>query len=53
MSIKHWFGGLEARYVGLEQMHGQHVLETMAYNNLSRVPGIIVSKAQQNRENEP
>jgi transposase, IS5 family len=37
-SIKRWFGGLTARYVGLVKTHGQHVLETMAYN-LYRLPG--------------
>jgi transposase, IS5 family len=44
VSIKRWFGGLKARYVGLMQTHGQHVLEAMAYN-LYRLPGIILSMA--------
>lgn len=43
-SIKRWFGGLKARYVGLMKTHGQHVLEAMAYN-LYRLPGIILSNA--------
>lgn len=43
-SIKRWFGGLTARYVGLMKTHGQHVLEAMAYN-LYRLPGIIMSNA--------
>ena len=43
-SIKHWFGRLEARYVGMAKTHGQHVLEAIAYN-LYRLPGIILSKA--------
>jgi IS5 family transposase len=42
-SIKRWFGGLKARYVGLMKTHGQHVLEAMAYN-LYRLPGIIIAK---------
>ena len=41
-SIKCWFGGLEARYVGLAKTHGQHVLEAIAYN-LYRFPRIIIS----------
>ena len=41
-SIKRWFGGLHARYVGLLKMHGQHVLEGMGYN-LYRLPGLILS----------
>ena len=43
-SIKRWFGGLTARYVGLMKTHGQHVLEALAYN-LYRLPGIIMSNA--------
>jgi len=31
-SIKRWFGGLTARYVGLVKTHGQYVLEALAYN---------------------
>ncbi len=42
-SIKRWFGGFKARYVGLRKTHGQHVLEAIAYN-LYRLPGIIMSK---------
>ena len=44
-SMKGWFGGLRARYVGLLKMHGQHVLEGMAYN-LYKLPVLIVSNAQ-------
>jgi IS5 family transposase len=44
-SIKRWFGGLKARYVGLVKTHGQHVLEALAYN-LYRLPGIIMSNEQ-------
>lgn len=43
-SIKRWFGGLTARYVGLVKTHGQHVLEALAYN-LYRLPGLIMSNA--------
>ncbi len=42
--IQRWFGGLNARYVGLVKTHGQHVLEALAYN-LYRLPGTIVSNA--------
>jgi transposase, IS5 family len=48
-SIKRWFGGLTARYVGLVKTHGQHVLEAMAYN-LYGLPGIVVSNAQQKQK---
>ena len=41
-SIRRWFGGLRARYVGLLKTHGQHVLEGIAYN-LYRTPGLITS----------
>jgi len=44
-SIKRWFGGLTARYVGLVKTHGQHVLEALAYN-LYKLPGILMSHAQ-------
>ena len=40
-SIKRWFGGLTARYVGLVKTHGQHVLEALAYS-LCRLPGLIL-----------
>lgn len=42
-SIKNWFRGGVARYVGLEKMHTQHLMEAIAYN-LYRSPGIIMSK---------
>ena len=43
-SMRRWFGFREARYVGLDKMHGQHVINAIAYN-LRRSPGIIVSNA--------
>jgi len=42
-SIKRWFGGGVARYVGLSKMHTQHLMEAIAYN-LYRSPGIIMSQ---------
>ena len=41
-SIHRWFGGGIARYVGLEKMHTQHLMEAIAYN-LYRSPRITVS----------
>ena len=41
-SIKKWFGGDQARYMGLDKTHTQHILQAIAYN-LKRAPGIIVS----------
>lgn len=38
-----WFGAGIARYVGIEKMHTQHVMEAIAYN-LYRSPGIVMSK---------
>lgn len=43
-SIKRWFGGGVARYVGLSKMHTQHLMEAIAYN-LYRSPGIIMSQS--------
>jgi transposase, IS5 family len=40
-SIHRWFGGGIARYVGLEKMHTQHLMEAIAYN-LYRSPRITV-----------
>ncbi len=40
-SIKSWFGDLRARYVGQIRVHGQHVLEAIAYN-LYRAPRLLV-----------
>src|SRR3954451_21142371 len=31
-SIKRWFNGATARYVGLAKTHTQHLMEAMAYN---------------------
>jgi len=42
-SIRRWFSGGTARYVGIEKMHTQHLMEAIAYN-LYRSPGIIMSK---------
>ena len=44
-SIRRWFNGGTARYIGLEKMHTQHLMEGIAYN-LYRTPGIIVSNCQ-------
>lgn len=41
-SMRRWFGGGIARYVGLGKTHAQHIMEAMAYN-LYRTPGVIVS----------
>jgi len=46
-SIKKWFGGGTARYMGLKKTHTQHVLQAIAYN-LKRAPGIIVSNSLKN-----
>ena len=43
-SIRRWFLGGVARYVGLAKTHAQHIMEAMAYN-LYRSPGIIVSNS--------
>ena len=42
-SIRRWFSGGTARYVGLAKTHAQHLLEAIAHN-LYRAPGIIVSE---------
>ena len=41
-TIKKQFGGGIARYIGLEKMHTQHLMQAIAYN-LYRSPGIIMS----------
>ena len=41
-TIKKQFGGAIARYIGLDKMHTQHLMQAIAYN-LYRSPGIIVS----------
>ena len=46
-SIKKWFGGGTARYMGLKKTHTQHVLQAIAYN-LKRAPGIIESNSLKN-----
>ncbi len=43
-TIKKQFGGTIARYIGLEKMHTQHLMQAIAYN-LYRSPGIIVSNS--------
>jgi transposase, IS5 family len=40
-SIKRWFRAGEARYVGLQKMHSQHLIQALCYN-LYRIP--LVSK---------
>lgn len=40
-SIKSWFKGARARYVGLDKTHTQHVIQAIAYN-LYRAPNIIL-----------
>lgn len=42
-SIRRWFSGGVARYVGKAKTHGQHIMEAIAYN-LYRTPGIIASR---------
>ena len=42
-SIRRWFSGGIARYVGLGKTHAQHIMEAISYN-LYRTPGLIVSK---------
>jgi IS5 family transposase len=44
-TIKKQFGGTIARYIGLEKMHTQHLMQAIAYN-LYRSPGIIVSNSE-------
>lgn len=41
-SMRRWFGAGTARYVGLQKMHTQHLMEAIAYN-LYRSPGIAMS----------
>ncbi len=43
-SIKRWFNGGRARYKGMIKMHGQNVIESLAYN-LYRSPGIVMLNA--------
>jgi IS5 family transposase len=43
-SIKKWFKGGTARYMGLQKTHTQHVLLAIAYN-LKRSPGIVMSNS--------
>lgn len=44
-SIVRWFGGGIARYIGIEKMHAQHLMQAIAYN-LYRSPRIIVPCSQ-------
>ena len=41
-SMRRWFGAGTARYMGLEKMHTQHLMEAIAYN-LYRSPRIAMS----------
>ncbi|MFV0573602.1 MAG: transposase [Xanthomarina gelatinilytica] len=43
--IKRWFGGGQARYIGIEKMHTQNLMEALCYN-LYRSPGIIASNCK-------
>ncbi|MDR2534213.1 MAG: transposase [Tannerellaceae bacterium] len=43
-SIKKWFKGGTARYMGLQKTHTQHVLPAIAYH-LKRSPGIVMSNS--------
>ena len=45
-SMKRWFGAGKARYVGLEKMHTQHLMEAIAHN-LYRAPGIAMSLCEE------
>lgn len=40
-SMSRWFGAGTARYIGLDRMHTQHIMEVMAYN-LYRSPMIAI-----------
>jgi IS5 family transposase len=40
-SIKSWFRSSGARYIGIDKMHTQHLMEAIAYN-LYRSPNIIL-----------
>lgn len=44
-SIKRWFSGGRARYKGLEKVHSQNVIESLAYN-LYRSPNILILNSQ-------
>jgi len=44
--MSRWFGAGKARYKGLAKVHGQHVLEAIAYN-LKRSPGLVWVKYAQ------
>ena len=44
-SIRKWFKTGTARYVGIDKMHTQHLMEAIAYN-LYRAPGIIMSNCE-------
>ena len=45
-SMKRWFGVGKARYVGLEKMHTQHLMEAIAHN-LYRAPRIAMSLCEE------
>jgi IS5 family transposase len=44
-SIKRWFNGGIARYVGIKKTHTQNLMESMAYN-LYRSPGLILANGE-------
>jgi len=41
-----WFGAGRARYKGMARVHGQHVMEAIAYN-LKRSPGLLAVRCAQ------
>lgn len=43
--IKRWFNGGTARYIGIDKMHTQNLMEALCYN-LYRSPGIIASNSE-------
>jgi IS5 family transposase len=44
--MKRWFGAGKAKYKGLVKVHGQHVMEAIAYN-MKRSPGLIAVRCAQ------
>lgn len=44
--MSRWFGAGKTRYKGLAKVHGQHVMEAIAYN-LKRSPGLVWVKCAQ------
>lgn len=44
--MSRWFGAGKAKYKGMDKVHGQHVMEAIAYN-LKRSPGLVWAKCVQ------